>query len=108
MKDLSWKHVALIGMFFGTIAILTITGHDAGSFIVVGMGVLGALGLVVVQTTQAKEQTTAVKEQTNGNTTKMLEMIESFAGQLAAAQPPVTAAPPESDAADWSPPKGNQ
>lgn len=87
VKDLSWKHVAIILGFFGSVVVLSLTGQETATFILVGMGVLGALGLAVAQTSSAKEQTTAVKEQSNGNTTLMLNMIERQSRLLAASTP---------------------
>lgn len=88
VKDITWKHVAIVLGFFATVAVLSVTGQDVAAFIVVGMAILGAVGLVAVQATGAKEQTAAVKEQTNGNTTRMLDILEKQGQLLAAMQPP--------------------
>ena len=87
VKDVTWKHVAIVLGFFATVAVLSLTGQDTATFIVVGMAILAGVGLVAVQATSAKEQTAVVKEQTNGNTTKMLELIEAQGKLLAAMQP---------------------
>lgn len=96
-KDLSWKYVVIIVSFLETIALLTITGHETGAFIAVGLGVLGALGLIVGQGAAQREQTTAVKEQTNGNYSRMFDILEAQGRMLAAMQPvpPTTQAAPE-------------
>jgi hypothetical protein len=88
VKDVSWKHVTIILGFFATIAVLTFAGQDTASFIIVGMAILAGVGVVAVKTTEAKDQTTQVKEQTNGNMTKMLEMLEAQGQLLAAMRPP--------------------
>jgi len=92
MREISWKHVTLILGFFATIAALSVTGHDTGTFVLVGMGILGALGLVVNQVSGAKEQTAAVQVQTNGNQTRLLDIVESQ-GRMLAAMQPASAAP---------------
>ena len=88
VRDLTWKHVSIVLGFFATVAVLSATGHDTATFIVVGMGILAAVGLVAVQSAGAKEQTAAVKDQTNGNMTRLLELVESQSKLLAAMQPP--------------------
>lgn len=96
VKDVTWKHVAIILAFFGVIAVLAITKNETGTFVLVGMGILGGLGLVAVQAAGAKEQTTAVKEQTNGNHGRMLDILEAQGKLLAQMQPPVPSPPDDS------------
>lgn len=98
MRDLTWKHVTIIVAFFATIAVLKLSGSDESSFILVGMGVLGGVGLIAVQTGQAKEQVTAVKEQTNGNLARLLDMLEAQGRMLAQMQP---ARAPADDQSKW-------
>jgi ABC-type transport system involved in cytochrome bd biosynthesis fused ATPase/permease subunit len=87
VKDVTWKHVAIVLGFFATVAVLSLTGQDTATFIVVGMAILAGVGLVAVQATGAKEQTAAVKEQTNGNTTRLLDIVEAQGKLLAQMQP---------------------
>lgn len=90
VKDVTWKHVSIILGFFATVAVLAVSGQDTAAFIVVGMAVLAGIGLVAVQAGAAKEQTAAVKEQTNGNTTRLLDIVEAQGKLLASMQPPPT------------------
>ena len=87
VKDVSWKHVVIVLGFFATIAALTLLGEETSTFILVGMGILASVGLVAVQTTSTKAETAAVKEQTNGNTSRLLDMVEAQGQMLAAMQP---------------------
>lgn len=88
VKDITWKHVAIILGFFATVAGLSVVGGDTAAFIVVGMAILAGVGVVAVKTTETKEQTVAVKEQTNGNMSKLLELVQEQTKMLAAMQPP--------------------
>ena len=88
VKDVSWKHVAIILGFFATIAALTFTDKDTATFILVGMGILGGIGVVAVKSAETKEQSSAVQQQTDGNMTKLLEMLEAQGRMLAQMQPP--------------------
>ncbi len=88
MKELTWKHVAVIVAFFGAVVILAVTKNETGSLVLVGMGIFGAIGLGVAQVSGAKEATTAVKEQTNGNWSAVLGILERQGQMLAAAHPP--------------------
>lgn len=99
MKELTWKHVTIILAFLGALVFLTAADKETGAFVAIGVAILGGLGLVAVQSAQAKEQTTVVKEQTNGNLSRLVDVIEAQGKMLAAMQP---AAP---DAAEWTPPK---
>jgi len=99
VKDISWKHVTIIVAFFATIAALTFTGKDTATFVLVGMGILAGIGVVAVKSAETKEQSSAVQRQTNGNMTKLLEMIESQ-GQMLAAMHPV----PREDEKETPPP----
>ncbi len=105
IRDITWKHVTLILGFFVTVAILSITGHDTGAFVAIGLGVLGALGIVVGQVAGTKEAASAVVQQTNGNMTQLLSMVEAMANQMATMMPaPPSIRPPISpDAASWDP-----
>lgn len=96
VKDITWRHVAIICGFFGTIAVLAVAGQDTATFTLVGMGILGALGLVAVKSAEAKEQTSAVQQQTNGNHSRLLDILEAQGKMLAQMQPPadVSADPP--------------
>jgi len=88
VKDVTWKHVAIVLGFFATVAVLSFVGGDTAGFTLVGMAILAGIGVVAVKTTETKEQTTQVKEQSNGNMTKMLEMLEAQSQMLAAMRPP--------------------
>ena len=90
VKDVTWKHVTIVLGFFATIAALTFIGEDTSPVIVVGMAILAGIGVVAVKSAETKEQSAAVQRQSNGNTTKMLEMLEAQGQMLAAMRPPAT------------------
>lgn len=102
MTELSWKHVTVIVAFFVAIAVLAVTGHDTGAFITVGLGVLGALGLLVAQGAATKETASATHAQSNGNLSRLMDIIERQGAMLAQATPP--AAPPATGSASEPPP----
>lgn len=106
MKDLSWKLVVVIVAFLESVVVLTMTDHDTGAFIAVGLGVLGGLGLIVNQVAGAREQTTAVKEQTNGNTSRMLDILEAQGRMLASMTPVGTQTTKEPAGVDTITPTG--
>lgn len=96
--NLTWKHVAIVGMFLAAIVALTLSGHDSGALIAVATAVLAGLGIIAGKQDAAKEETRVVREQTNGNTTKLLEMVDGLAHKLAEMAPlpveaPVSPAP---------------
>lgn len=83
MKDLGPTHkTVIIVAFLGSIVALTFSGHDTAALIAVGTALMAGLGLSL-------GQQQAVKEQTNGNTTKLLEMVENAQQILAQMPPPV-------------------
>lgn len=97
VKDISWKHVTIIVTFFAVVGILSGTDHDTGAFIALGMGVLAALGLIVAQGASTKETAAATHQQSNGNLSRLMDIIEKQGAMLAQMQPPPTppqAAPP--------------
>lgn len=94
MKDLSWKHVIIACAFLGCLTVVVLSGVDSGPVIMVGMAILAGIGWAGTKATEAKAETTAVREQTNGNTTRMLQMLEGMAHQMASMQP----LPPAGDA----------
>lgn len=86
--NLTWKHVAVIAMFLTAIVALTVSGHDSGALIAVATAVLAGLGVIAGKQDAVKEETRVVREQTNGNTTKLLEMVEGLAHRMAEMTPP--------------------
>lgn len=87
MRSLSWPQAVVIVAFLGAIVALSFTGRDTAALIAVGTALLGGLGVSLGQ-----QQT--VKEHVNGNTTKLLNMVEKQSQMLAAmapAQPPALA-----------------
>lgn len=82
MKNFSPTHMTIVIVaFLAAIVALAMTDRDTAALVAVGTAVLAGLGLSL-------GQQQAVKEQTNGNTTKLLEMLEKNAEMLARMQPP--------------------
>ena len=88
MKDISWRHVVIIVTFFATIAGLGIANKDTAVLAAIGMAILAGIGLAAVQSTGAKETASAIQQQTNGTTLRMLSVLETQAKLLAQMQPP--------------------
>lgn len=95
MKPLNWPSVALAAVVILTIAILAALDKDSSALVTSGLAILGALGLLVRQGAEVKEQAVAVKDQTNGNTKQLMaiiaqqqEHIQELAHKLAESTPP--------------------
>lgn len=85
---IGWPHVVLVGIILGSITVMGAFGRDTSALIALGTVLLAGVGLTV-------GTVVAIKDQTNGQTSKLLQMVESMAGQLAAMQPPP--APPAAE-----------
>lgn len=77
----SWQHVAIVGLILGSIVALGAFGRDTTALLALGTLLLAGVGLTL-------GQGVGIKEQTNGNTSKLLEMVEKQGQLLAAMQPP--------------------
>lgn len=75
----TWPAVALVGLIIGGLVILGALNRDTTQLVWLGLAVLSSAGLV---------STLAVKEQTNGRITQLVEVVERQGAMLAAAQPP--------------------
>jgi len=73
--------------FLAAVTAAVLTGKSEAAVVVVGMAILGGLGLVSAQSAANREQTVAVKENTNGNHTRLLDMLERQGQLLAQMQP---------------------
>jgi hypothetical protein len=71
LKDITWKHVAVIAVVFGAVSVLGATGRDTSALIVVGIGVLSVLGLIA-------RDTAATKTQTNGNQSELMRQMSQM------------------------------
>lgn len=80
MRPLSWQHTAIIVAFLAAIVALAWSGHDTAALIAVGTALLAGLGLSL-------GQTQTVKEHVNGNTTRLLQIVEAQGKMLASMQP---------------------
>jgi len=73
MGKFTATHVTIVIVVFLTaIVVLSVTGHDSAALISVGVAILAGLGLSL-------GQQQAVKEQTNGNTSRLMQMISDSA-----------------------------
>lgn len=76
------------------------TGHDTGTTLMLLAGVLGAGGFGIAsytRNTQVQRDVTAVRHQTNGNTSRLLDLIEQQNRLLAQAGPVAHAPAPGAD-----------
>jgi len=94
---ISWQHVAVVALILASIVTLGAFGRDTTALLALGTLLLAGIGLTL-------GQGMAVKEQTNGNTTKLLEMVEKQ-GQLLAAMQPPPPSPADADPPAEDPPK---
>lgn len=88
MKDLTWKHVAIVAVLIAGIVTLVVTDHDAGALSGVAILVFAGIGVIVQQGATAKEQT-------NGRISDLIRLVEKQSTMLAMQQPPVVVEPAE-------------
>ena len=80
MKDLSWKAVVLVSVVVAGLVCLTLAGRDTTVLGGIAGLILAGLGFTIAQQH-------AVKEQTNGNTTRLMDIIEAQGKMLATSTP---------------------
>lgn len=87
---LTWPHVAVIGMIVTGVVILAILQPEqVTAFIGLAIAILLGVGLV---------QQGEIKNAANGNTSRLVSLMETMTGHLAqSATPPSVPAPPSSD-----------
>jgi len=87
LKNLTWQQVAVIlgaaFMIMAAVIVLTIYGKDTAGVLTFGGVLLAGLGFGAVASGQ-----TAIKENVNGNTTKLLQIVEAQGKMLASMAPP--------------------
>lgn len=76
MKNIGMPHVIVIVAFLACITTLVALDRDTGALLAVGATILAGMGLQL-------GQTIAVKENTNGNQTKTLEMLQANQAAMA-------------------------
>jgi hypothetical protein len=81
MKQVPWSTAAVIVAVVAGVVVLGSLGRDTAALVGLAGLILAGIGLLA-------GQTAAVKEQTNGNITKMLDMVHGMAQLLATMQPP--------------------
>jgi hypothetical protein len=100
-KDIPWQVVVIVVAFLAAVTIIEESGKPDATLVTIGLAILGGLGILGVKQTAADEKTTVVKEQTNGMQTKMLEIIERQAQQLATMHLPPVPPPEDGKPDDW-------
>lgn len=82
MRLTGWQVVAILGILCATIGVLAVTHVDLAAFLGFGTLIVAGLGFTAAQ---------GAKENTNGNISKMLIMLEGMAHRLgdAPSLPPV-------------------
>lgn len=80
MKNLNTQAVIVIVAFLAAIVVLALADKDTAVLVAVGSAVLGGLGLIA-------GQQSGIRDNTNGNMTKVLAMIEKQSHMLAAMKP---------------------
>lgn len=80
---ITWQHVAIVGLVLAAIVGLSLKGDNATTTAMISLGTLVFIGIGLIVGGQQ-----AQRDQTNGNMTRLLMMVEGMAKQLAAAPPP--------------------
>jgi len=83
---LSWPHVAVIGVIVAGVVALAALGRDTSALIALGTLLLAGIGLIA-------GQQFGIRDQTNGNMSTVLSMLESQGKLLAQMQPAAPIAP---------------
>jgi hypothetical protein len=82
VKNITWPQVAVIFIVVAGVVTLAALGRDTTVLVALGGLVLTGIGLIA-----GSQQ--GIKDNTNGNMTRLLSMVESMANQLALAPPPL-------------------
>lgn len=77
----TWPHVAIVLIVLTTITILALSGQDTSAILSLATLLFIGIGLIV-------GQQQAQRDQTNGNTSEMLKILEGLAKQLGETIPP--------------------
>lgn len=83
MKDLRWPHAFIVGIVLLVLGGLAYSGKDSAAVVGGILAVLGAMGFMVKQQAEVKEQTVAIKENTNGNIAALMALITQMQQQQA-------------------------
>lgn len=86
-KRVTWPQAAIVVAVIAGVVVLSILGRDLTSVIALGIAIFGAVGL-------GAGQMQGIKDQVNGNLTRLLDMMEKHVQMLAAAHVPPSALPP--------------
>ena len=78
----------IIVAFFAALVALASMGKDTAALVAVGVAILGAIGLAVGQAGTTREAVNQVATNTNGNTHRLMQIIDEQSRLLAAAMPP--------------------
>ncbi len=78
MKTITWPQAAVILAFLACVTALGLTHNETGALIAVGVAILGGLGIQL-------GQSNAIRENTNGNQARLLEIVARSSVESAAA-----------------------
>lgn len=105
----AWPAVALAGMDIIAVSIMAAFRVDVAIIagVATGPAMLVLAALVSAQNASTQATVQAVQQQTNGNLSRMLDILEAQGNKLAAMHPPANAVPsPPPAAPQESPPAG--
>lgn len=100
MKNITWPQVAVVGIIVAGVVTLAVLGRDSTALYALGGLILAGIGLIA-----GNQQ--GVKDNTNGNMTRLLAMVEKMADQLAIAPPPQPPPTIDGEVVDPGPSKGS-
>jgi len=81
---LSWQHVTVVGLVVAGVIVLAVLGRDTSAFIGLAVAILLGVGLV---------QQGEIKNAANGNTSRLVSLMEIMTNHLANAGPAVSPSP---------------
>ena len=94
---LTWPHVAIITVIVAGVVALAVVGRDTSALIALGTLLLAGIGLIA-------GQQSSLRDQNNGNMSKVLSTLEGQGQLLAQMQPP----PPVAVAVEQPPVEGDR
>lgn len=97
MKDLKLPHAIVISVILLVLGTLAFFEKDAAVFVGGAIALLGAMGFIISQQSDIKADASAIRQQTNGNNEKLLQMVEDL--QLQVRELALRVPPPGSESA---------
>lgn len=82
MKDLRWPHAFVLAVILLVLGGLAYTGKDSAAVVAGVIAVVAGVGLVIKGQGEVKEQTTAIRDNTNGTMTNLVNLVRDIQNQM--------------------------